>query len=106
MGKDYCCLDKSLFSHDMEEVSRALGVSRDEEEAVKRIINEVLRGDGRRMRISEMIEYIWSSKCGELSLNARIYATFRLGMEVYGALIEGVIKSLEGAGGSGRSEAS
>ena len=91
-----CCVDKSVFSHDLEDVSQALGLSKEEEEAIRRVINDVLRGD-RRMKISEMIEYIWTSKCPDLSLNARIYATFRLGMEVYGILVQGIVESLAGA---------
>lgn len=86
-----CCLDKDKVRHDEEEIYKALGLSDDDKGKVDTIVNEALS----KRKISEMLEHIWSEKCEELSLEARIYATFRLGMDIYSLLIGSMIARRE-----------
>jgi hypothetical protein len=91
------CLEGTEFLHDQEEVHRALGLSPEEKEEALRLVSEALK----RAKISEMLEYIWSEKCGSLSTKGKIYATFRLGMDVYSIILERALKSAGGEKGSG-----
>ena len=86
------CLQKTDFLHQEEEVHKALGLSAEEKEAALRLVSEAVK----RGRISEMLEYIWSDGCESLSFKGRIYATFRLGMDVYSMILERALKSVGG----------
>ncbi len=86
-----CCIDSEKLDHGKGEIYEALGLARDDKDKVEKVLQEAIN----RRRISEMIEHIWVSKCGDLTLEEKVYATFRLGMEIYALLLDAVIKSKE-----------
>ncbi|MEB3774196.1 MAG: hypothetical protein GSR86_04640 [Desulfurococcales archaeon] len=92
-----CCIDPGKLDHSREEIYEALGISGEAKEKISRVIEEALS----RAKISEMIQHIWHDSCEDLTLEERIYATFRLGMDVYSLLLEAIIeKSGEGDNGA------
>ncbi|MCE4612902.1 MAG: hypothetical protein F7C07_03615 [Desulfurococcales archaeon] len=95
-GKNFC-IPKTEFSHNEEEVHKALGLNTEEKDAALKLVSEAIK----RAKISEMLEYIWSDNCESLSVKAKIYATFRLGMDVYSIILERALRSAGGEGGSG-----
>lgn len=57
--------------------------------------------DALRLRkVSEMVELIWSERCEGLSIQAKVYATLKLGMDIYRIILESMITQEE-AGGRG-----
>ena len=91
-----CCLSKDAFNHEAQAIHEALGVEEEEKEKVDEIIFESLKNS---RRMSELIEKIWTEKCGELSLQARVYGTIRIAIEVFSMYLEGVARRVEEEGG-------
>jgi len=96
------CIDTGKIDHDKPDIYEALGLSVSEKDEVARVVGEAVK----MRKVSEMLEYIWSSKCGELSLEARIYATLRLGMDLYAMVLESVIAKREAETGGEASKTS
>ncbi|MEM0366593.1 MAG: hypothetical protein QXR02_02935 [Acidilobaceae archaeon] len=86
-----CCIDKNIFKHDNDNLADAIGVSSEEKIIVSRIVDDALK----LRRVSEMIELIWSSECLNLTTQGKVYATFRLGIEVYRIIVEGMLREAE-----------
>jgi len=86
------CLPRTEFLHEEKEVHKALGLSPEEKNTAIGLVSEAVK----RSRVSEMLEYIWSEKCNSLSIKGKIYATFRLGMDVYAIILERALKSSGG----------
>jgi len=76
-----------VFSHDSESLAEALGVSGEERLEALRIVEEALK----LRRVSEMVELIWSVRCEGLSIQAKVYATLKLGMDIYRLILESII---------------
>lgn len=86
-----CCVPRDTFKHDRKEVWAALGLDRDEADEVKNLINKVLEEE---RLVSRIMERIWGEGGCRLSLQAKIYATFLLGVEVYELILVNVMKSV------------
>lgn len=86
-----CCIDREIFSHDSESLAEALGVNEEERLKASKIVDEALR----LRRVSEMIEFIWSDMCNSLSTQAKVYATLKLGMDLYRIIIESMLSQEE-----------
>ena len=87
-----CCIPRNTFKHSKKEIWAALGLDKKEADEVKRLINEFLEEE---KVISRIIEKIWGDGECRLTLQARIYATFMLGVEVYDMILVNVMKSIE-----------
>ena len=86
---DKSCIDVGRIDHEKTDIYEALGLEASDRDMVVKIVDEAIK----MRRVSEMIEYIWGRRCGDLSLEARIYATLRLGMDLYAMVLESVISS-------------
>ncbi len=76
------------MDHEKENLAEALGMTPEEKALASKIIDEALK----KGRVSEMLEVIWSNEgCEAMSLQAKIYATFRLGMDVYRIILEDML---------------
>lgn len=82
-----CCIDKGVFVHDSDSLAEALGVSGEERLKATKVVEEALRLE----RVSKMIELIWSDRCENLSIQAKVYATLKLGMDIYRIVIESML---------------
>jgi hypothetical protein len=91
-----CCIDRETFSHDSESLAEALGVSEEERLRAVKLVDDALR----LRKVSEMVELIWSERCEGLSIQAKVYATLKLGMDIYRIILESMIAQEE-AGGRG-----
>lgn len=96
------CIDAGRIDHGKSDVYEALGLSAAERDEVVKVVNDALK----MRRISEMLEYIWGGRCSDLSLEARIYATLRLGMDLYALILESILAKGESEGGGKESKAS
>ena len=90
-----CCIEREAFSHDSESLAEALGVSEEERSRAVRLVDDALR----LRKVSEMVELIWSERCGDLSIQARVYATLKLGMDIYRIILESMIAQETGGRG-------
>jgi len=86
-----CCIDKRVFAHDSESLAEALGVSEEERLRASRLVDEALKLD----KVSRMVELIWSDRCENLSTQAKVYATLKLGMDIYRIIIESMLVQSE-----------
>ncbi len=91
-----CCIDRSVYSHDSDNLAEALGVS--EEERLKAV--ELVSNALKLRRVSEMVELIWSERCEDLSVQAKVYATLKLGMDIYKIVLESMLAETEGVSSS------
>lgn len=96
MGGESCCLDKERLRHEEDNIGRALGLSDDDVKKVKEYVDGL---SGEKRRVSELLEAVWSDDCGRLTLEQRIYATFLLGVNLYGSLVREYILRVVGASG-------
>ncbi len=96
------CIDSRKIDHDRPDIYEALGLSASEKDEVARVVGEAVK----MRKVSEMLEYIWGDKCNELSLEARIYATLRLGMDLYAMVLESVVARREAEASGEASKAS
>jgi hypothetical protein len=97
-----CCIDSSVFSHDSDSLAEALGVSEEERLKATKLVDEALK----LRKVSEMVELIWSKRCDDLSVQAKVYATLKLGMDIYRIILESMLVERGGApveGGEGSS---
>ncbi|WP_148706355.1 hypothetical protein [Aeropyrum camini] len=107
-GGGQCCLDPSMFSHRQGDIAKALSLNDEEAVRVKKYVEDPLK-QRPPPKVSEALERIWSRDCASLSLRQRIYATFILGISIYGSIVqEYLIRSMssmeaKGASGGGRS---
>ncbi len=91
-----CCLDRNVFNHEAQAIHEALGVSDEEKEIVDTIVFEALKSSN---RMSELIEILWTDRCSEVSLQARVYGTIRIAIEVFSMYLEGVARRMEESSG-------
>jgi len=104
-----CCLKPEdclslKFRHGEKEVYAALGLTREEADEVNEMILRIMREE---KLVSKVLEKIWDPENCDLTLNQRIYATFRLGVEVYNLVISEVLALvLPGGEGVGQGKAS
>ncbi|MDM7274949.1 MAG: hypothetical protein P3X22_002330 [Thermoprotei archaeon] len=83
-----CCIERGSLNHEKENLVEALGMTPEEKVLASKILDEALK----KGRISEMLEVVWSSEgCEAVSLQAKIYATFKLGMDVYRIILEDIL---------------
>lgn len=102
MSRDDC--ESLKFNHGEKEVYMALGLSKDEADMVNDMILKMMKEE---KLVSKVLEKIWSEEGCNLSINQRIYATFRLGVEVYNLVISEVLAIvLSGGEGVGQGKAS
>ncbi|BAA79633.2 hypothetical protein APE_0661.1 [Aeropyrum pernix K1] len=107
-GVRQCCLDPSTFSHREGDIARAMGLSGEDASRVRKYVEDLLK-QSPPPKVSEALERIWARDCGNLSLEQRIYATFILGVSIYGSMVqEYLIRSMssreaKGASGGRRS---
>ncbi len=104
-----CCLKENgcvrlAFRHEEKEVYAALGLSREEAERINEMLLKLMREE---KLVSKVLEKIWDPENCEMEVNQRIYATFRLGVEVYNLVISEVLSIvLSGGEGVGQGKAS
>ncbi len=104
-----CCLKeddciKVSFKHDEKEVYAALGLTREDAERINEMLLKLMREE---KLVSKVLEKIWDPENCDMEVNQRIYATFRLGVEVYNLVISEVLSIvLSGGEGVGQGKAS
>ncbi len=109
MEERRCCLSPEdcvsiKFKHEEKEVYAALGLSKEEAERVNDMLIKMMKEE---KLVSRVLEKIWDPENCDLPVNQRIYATFRLGVEVYNLVISEVLAIvLSGGEGVGQGKAS
>lgn len=93
-----CCLEKSVLRHEEDNIGRALGLSEEEVKKVREFVDSI---SSRRLRVSQLLEVIWTNECTSLKLEQKIYATFLLGVNLYGSLVRDYLIRAAGVQGGG-----